>query len=435
MGSIISVTALIGLLAAWGAGMTFVLLFGDRLSEKLIAQTSELQDAYEQRLQAYRAEIARLTIEMEQSKFDQTSVEGRVVDIGRRQRQLETRLQALRSLSELVLQGMPAGPPTLTPAPGPTPPARGGQAPVLEMPKGSPIRRIGFEGHALAIVEPAQFTVPPTVEADPAQASGVLESFIERMDGSLKRAEQNQTLVLGSLVRVSEARIDRVRSALTLVGLTSDDITRMRGRGEPVLPNIVLPLSEQNSVFAERVGKIRQNFSLLYGSRYVIDTLPIFKPTPPETRFTSGFGIRVHPILGTKRLHAGLDLAAPIGTPVRAAGSGVVQSAGWGGGYGNLIKVDHGNNLLTRYAHLSRIDVAPGQPVAKGMIIGLMGSTGASTGSHLHFETRIGGTPMNPACFLLAGERITGQQSVPFECTTRPVWQRGGLDEEEDDDS
>jgi murein DD-endopeptidase MepM/ murein hydrolase activator NlpD len=91
---------------------------------------------------------------------------------------------------------------------------------------------------------------------------------------------------------------------------------------------------------------------------------------------------------------------------VRAGGSGVVLSAGVGGGYGNLVQIDHGNGIITRYAHLSAILVQPGQPVSGGMVVGLVGSTGRSTGPHLHYETRVNDEPRDPNRFIEAGQRI-----------------------------
>lgn len=111
---------------------------------------------------------------------------------------------------------------------------------------------------------------------------------------------------------------------------------------------------------------------------------------------TSGFGLRRHPILGGLRSHAGLDLAAPMGTPVVATSAGVVSADGWYGGYGLLVAVDHGGGVQTRYGHMSRLAVAAGQRVRKGEVIGYVGSTGRSTGPHLHYEMRIGGQAVNP---------------------------------------
>lgn len=111
---------------------------------------------------------------------------------------------------------------------------------------------------------------------------------------------------------------------------------------------------------------------------------------------TSRFGMRAHPVLGGYRMHSGVDLAAPTGTPVSAPGAGVVTFADWSGGYGLLVTVDHGNGMQTRFAHLSRLKVSPGQKVERGQLLGLVGSTGRSTGPHLHYEMRQNGRAIDP---------------------------------------
>lgn len=111
---------------------------------------------------------------------------------------------------------------------------------------------------------------------------------------------------------------------------------------------------------------------------------------------SSSFGKRVHPIDGEIRYHTGMDMAAPEGTPVRAAGAGVVVQAGRAGGYGNMVVIDHGGGLETRYAHLSGIDVREGQRIPAGAPLGRVGSTGRSTGPHLHLEVRRDGQPIDP---------------------------------------
>jgi murein DD-endopeptidase MepM/ murein hydrolase activator NlpD len=126
-------------------------------------------------------------------------------------------------------------------------------------------------------------------------------------------------------------------------------------------------------------------------------------PLPYAVPVTSNYGWRINPVTGDSSFHSGIDLGAPMGTPVLAAKSGTVQFAGWGGGYGNLIELSH-NNMGTRYAHLSAIYVSPGQRVAKGQQIGLVGSTGRSTGPHLHFEIMVpsaeGWATLDPAPYL-----------------------------------
>lgn len=121
---------------------------------------------------------------------------------------------------------------------------------------------------------------------------------------------------------------------------------------------------------------------------------------PVQGPVTSGFGTRRHPVTGVTRLHAGLDLAAPAGTPVSAAADGVVVSAGAAGGYGQMVKLRHAGGIETRYAHLSSTAVGAGEQVTAGRVIGAVGSTGLSTGPHLHLEVRVRGAAVDPAPWL-----------------------------------
>lgn len=124
---------------------------------------------------------------------------------------------------------------------------------------------------------------------------------------------------------------------------------------------------------------------------------------PVAGRVTSGFGLRTHPVTGVRQLHAGVDVAAPSGTPVVAAAAGTVTFAGERGGYGLLVVVDHGGGLETRYAHASAVEVRAGQQVEPGQLVARVGATGTATGPHLHVEVRLGGVPRDPLGVLPTG--------------------------------
>jgi murein DD-endopeptidase MepM/ murein hydrolase activator NlpD len=133
-------------------------------------------------------------------------------------------------------------------------------------------------------------------------------------------------------------------------------------------------------------------------------SIPSRDPLESDT-MTSSFGMREHPILGGRRAHTGVDLAAPVGTPIHATADGVVSKAAWFGGYGLYISIEHGGELQTRYGHMSRLNVAEGQTVHKGDVIGFVGTTGRSTGPHLHYEVRVDGQAVNPVPYM-QGDRL-----------------------------
>ena len=145
---------------------------------------------------------------------------------------------------------------------------------------------------------------------------------------------------------------------------------------------------------------------------------------PVNGRVTSGFGERFHPILGYERFHAGLDLAAAAGTPIVAAADGKVVSAGWTGGYGQAVEIVHSGGIETRYGHMSRIAAHSGELVRRGDVIGYVGSTGLSTGPHLHFEVMKNGRPVNPMSVkAIAGGPgvLEGQKLVEFQNQLRQL--------------
>ncbi|MBO9517747.1 MAG: M23 family metallopeptidase [Porphyrobacter sp.] len=160
-------------------------------------------------------------------------------------------------------------------------------------------------------------------------------------------------------------------------------------------------------------GSGDREFAELFASWRSMDTTGI--ATAPRTKvaipsmmpvsgvtMTSDYGMRVHPVLGGRRNHKGIDLAGPMGTPVYATADGVVSRAERFSSYGNYIQIEHGGELQTRYAHLSGYAVAAGEQVTKGQLIGYIGTTGRSTGPHLHYEVRVSGEAVDPRPYMMA---------------------------------
>lgn len=159
-----------------------------------------------------------------------------------------------------------------------------------------------------------------------------------------------------------------------------------------------------------------QKFRALFASWKRLDQIGQGVISIPSARpvtafaYTSGFGVRSDPFRHSAAMHAGIDLAGPLGTPIYATADGVVSYASWMHGYGNLIEIEHGKAIETRYGHLSKILVSPNMRVKRGQLIGLMGSTGRSTGSHLHYEVRLDGRAVNPVPYLQTSDYLLAMQ-------------------------
>ncbi|THD74679.1 M23 family peptidase [Thalassobius vesicularis] len=178
------------------------------------------------------------------------------------------------------------------------------------------------------------------------------------------------------------------------------------GQGGPLMPISFSTMGEEPSEDAIRANRLLQQMDQLNLYRIAAEAAPFANPVFKSFRFTSGYGYRRDPKTGGRRLHQGTDFAAPVGTPIYATADGVVSEAGWSSGYGRLIKIKHKFGIETRYAHLSKISVKKGQKVSRGQRIGDMGSSGRSTGSHLHYEVRVDGKSVNPMIFIKAARDV-----------------------------
>jgi murein DD-endopeptidase MepM/ murein hydrolase activator NlpD len=203
-----------------------------------------------------------------------------------------------------------------------------------------------------------------------------------------------------------DSRLHRMRGVFSDLGLSVAKMataTLYPGTGGPYVP---VKLRSDSDPFERQLYRVNLTRAQIDRLDRVLALVPYRKPVVGELEFTSGFGVRVDPFVGRPAMHTGLDFRATAGNPVRTTANGKVISANWTGGYGRMVEVDHGNGLSTRYGHLSEIDVKIGQTVKAGQVIGEVGSTGRSTGPHLHYETRIDGEAVDPQKFLRAGTRL-----------------------------
>jgi murein DD-endopeptidase MepM/ murein hydrolase activator NlpD len=178
------------------------------------------------------------------------------------------------------------------------------------------------------------------------------------------------------------------------------------GQGGPLTPLSFSSRSEEPSEDMERANRVLGQLDTLNLYRIAAEKAPFALPVKQAFRFTSDYGYRRDPKTGGRRMHKGVDFAAPLGTDLHATADGVVTHAGWLSGYGRLVKIQHDFGIETRYAHLSKIRVKVGQRVSRGEHIGDMGASGRATGVHLHYEIRVGGKAVNPMIYIKAAQDV-----------------------------
>jgi murein DD-endopeptidase MepM/ murein hydrolase activator NlpD len=234
------------------------------------------------------------------------------------------------------------------------------------------------------------------------------EAEIARLERQLLEARNAEIFDrLERAVSVSMEPLDRMFRA---VGLRPDDVLREVRRGSAAAEAVAtLRISSRGEALSQdetRANGVIAGLERMALYRAAVARVPFANPVRGNFRYTSGFGWRRDPKTGASRMHAGADFAGARGTPIHATADGVVVEAGWHAGYGNIVTIRHDFGLETRYAHLSRIQVSEGQRVSRGDRIGDMGNTGRSTGTHLHYEVRLGGTPVNPMTYIKAATNV-----------------------------
>lgn len=217
--------------------------------------------------------------------------------------------------------------------------------------------------------------------------------YVEQENAQLRAENEKQRQQLDKLNHRVEAVEDTSRKLAEMSGVNQDQQPVMNGAGGPFIP-----LDEATAVEL-KTNRLEQELRVYEVALRERATVPSIWPV--EGSLESGFGGRRNPFGGSSyENHEGQDIEAEMGTPVVAAASGTVIIACTQNGYGNVVYIDHGNGLSTRYGHLSHIDATVGQTIARGEVLGRVGSTGRSTGPHLHYEVRINNDPVNPRAYL-----------------------------------
>lgn len=226
------------------------------------------------------------------------------------------------------------------------------------------------------------------------------------------KISSRQDALAGKALALAETRYRLTSAALRKLGFKDGRFTKSGeavGMGGPYEPVTKASLSDDADPQFRALFLSWKKMDQI--EREVI-SVPSARPVPGKhITFTSAYGVRSDPFRGRAAMHAGIDLAGPIGTPVYATADGIVDRAQWANGYGNLVEINHGKGIQTRYGHLSKILVKPGQRVKRGDLIAKMGSTGRSTGSHLHYEVRLDGRAVNPIPFLQSSDYLLAVQN------------------------
>ena len=367
----LAVTAFL-IMTGWSVATAGYFAFRDDVLKGLMTRPRAQQYAYEDRIAELRTQIDRTTSRqlLSQEQFQQ-----KLDELVRRQSALESRAEALSGLADPGATG------TIKPA------TRSGTEPAQ---KPAPLGDV--------ILSPQRL--------DSGKQSSI-QDRLGRLEASLDRVEGRQTAAVQQMQSRYEGRTRQVRAVLDGLGLKFNAVPA--ATGGPFVPVKMPPASENFARALTQASISRARAEDLWNT---LTFVPLRKPLTSELDMTSPFGVRIDPFVHEASMHTGMDFRGTIGDPIHATGAGKVVKSGWEGGYGQMVEIDHGEGLTSRYGHLSEIDVSVGQTVRVGQVIGHLGSTGRSTGPHLHYETRINGEAVNPEKFLSAGVALFGERPI-----------------------
>lgn len=389
-----------GIAASYLLATAYLVLRDDLISAN-ISRQARIQQLYEDRISSLRTQVDRIT---SRQMLDQQVMENKVAELIERQQTLSARDTRLAPLLERAgnLQPMPPEPQT-------------GQQ-HSQFIADDEIIESAFLGIDPIITGPVPRKKDKKGDANGLRPSGGIsgESTIEKSEKILKtinhalyEIENDQSDRLRGLTDAAYETADNIVGTLNSAGLKIASLDKNdaenNGMGGPLIT--VNPAEINDDHFDVQLQDLGSALDQLDRLRKVVRRLPLANPAPGQA-VTSLYGVRRDPLLGTAAFHSGIDFRAQYGQSVAATASGTVIRAGLNGGYGYMVDIDHGNGFTTRYAHLSRVLAHEGQKIKFGMVIGEAGSSGRSTGPHIHYEVREKGRAINPVNFINAGKKI-----------------------------
>lgn len=419
------VGALVTLTTCAAGGIGYV-LWRDEALLALSSRHASIERSYEDHVASLRRELEKVN---SQRVLQEAALEKRVRELWDRQSQIEQRATILSTITgagaaDQTTQATRVAPRPpqqgFAPAPalGFAPPVKGPISSALEAldrasPKTSPSLAPKAEQKDAAppksaIERPALRGAMAPMGADvfPTGADLAPIGNLASLITSLDRLEAQQVGLASAVGERAKREARRLESLATHIGLSPARLAKASAPSAEGGPFIPLSLDPKNSAFDRELLRHQDDVVRADRLRRILATAPLGRPVSATAEQSSGFGTRIDPFLGRAAFHTGVDFRDAPGSPVFATAPGTVVAAGSNGGYGLMVEIDHGNGITTRYAHLSAIVVQEGQSVPAKKIIGRVGSTGRSTGPHLHYEVRIDDDAVDPTRFLRAGVQL-----------------------------
>lgn len=395
--------ALALLLSVGFLGATGYLVFRDDLFTLLRTRNADMQIAYEDRIARLRSEIDKIS---SRQILDQVAMDDKVERLLSAQAGLVDRQKAVAALIDkaerIGLLGANAADGRQSLNVPPSSPDAAGTATAYADAGDSRAAAIAHQFDALTATKASLQLAAKASPAAPTTTDG--KPDFKAIAHNLLEIDAEQTKAVSLIAAAANKRVDDVVATVGSVGARITLPDTSKPNDEDAVGGPFIPISGAMAL-NEAIDEADKAFDRLAMTRDAVGRLPFIRPLP-NAEMTSNYGSRRDPFLGSLAFHAGIDFRSPVGTNVSPTAPGVVTNAGWSGGYGQMVEIDHGNGLVTRYGHLSRITCNVGDKVTRSSVIGEVGSTGRSTGPHLHYETRVNGNPVNPILYINTGAKL-----------------------------